>query len=522
MRVNKTSVLSVLFLCLFTLSCSAQNKESKDQTKEKSPAKYINRKPAAAGKFYTSDPSELKYTLKKIFEQAEKKKTNNAIAIISPHAGYAFSGEVAASSFNQIDRNKNYNNIFIITSSHYVSFDGASIYNLGNYETPLGEVKVNIPLAEKLINENSVFTYYPQAHKEEHSLENQLPLLQYILKTDYQIIPIVIGSQSISVSETIGKALKPYFNSDNLFIISTDFSHYPTYEDAKKIDKITADAICSNSPDHLINTLIKNEEKQIRSLATSLCGWTSVLTLLYMTKDDPDIEIIPIQYKNSGDVSIGDRDRVVGYYSIVVKKTAPENNNATGFELNNEEKKELLQIARETISAYLNKGTIPEVNVKELSNKLLEHCGAFVTLNKNHKLRGCIGRFTSDKPLYQVIQEMAIAAATQDRRFPNVTSQEINMLNIEISVLTPLKKIESIDEIEMGKHGIYIKKGYQSGTFLPQVAEETGWNKEEFIGHCSRDKAGLGWDGWREAELYTYEALVFSEDEMGVNIISKP
>ena len=106
---------------------------------------------------------------------------------------------------------------------------------------------------------------------------------------------------------------------------------------------------------------------------------------------------------------------------------------------------------------------------------------------------------------------MTIAASTQDNRFPRVEASEIGNISIEISVLSPLRKIHSIDEIVMGKHGIYIKKGYLSGTFLPQVANETGWTREDFLGHCSRDKAGLGWDGWKDADIYIYEAVVFSE-----------
>ncbi|MCD4680829.1 MAG: AmmeMemoRadiSam system protein B [Bacteroidales bacterium] len=513
MITNKAKLLSLLLIFLFAVNCSSQHQKKQDQKQDNTSRILINRKATAAGRFYTSNPVELRSTLKKLFADAIPKKTNNVVAIISPHAGYAFSGEVAASAYNQIDKEKNYENIFIIASSHCTSFYGASIYSLGNYETPLGDVSVNIPLAIKLKQENDVFTYNTEAHKNEHSLENQLPLLQYIMETKFHIIPIVIGSQSADVSEKIAEALKPYFNENNLFIISSDFSHYPKYEDANVVDKNTADAICRNSPDYLIETLRKNEEHNIRNLATSLCGWTSVLSLLYMTSDNPDVEIIPVQYKNSGDVAIGDKDKVVGYYSIVVTKKNKDEGLETGFFLNNNEKIKLLEIARETITTYLLDKKTPFVAENELSDNLLLHCGAFVTLNKDHRLRGCIGRFTADIALYKVIQEMSIAAATQDRRFPNVSTKEIEMLEIEISVLTPLKKIESIDEIEMGKHGIYIKKGYASGTFLPQVATETGWSKEEFLGHCARDKAGLGWDGWREADIYIYEAVVFSEHE---------
>ena len=142
---------------------------------------------------------------------------------------------------------------------------------------------------------------------------------------------------------------------------------------------------------------------------------------------------------------------------------------------------------------------------------LQKKAGAFVTLHTSGKLRGCIGRFDVDEPLYKIVQEMAIASATRDYRFAPVTAAELSEINIEISVLTPLRKIQSIDEIVLGKHGIYIKKGMQSGTFLPQVATDTKWSLEEFLGHCARDKAGIGWDGWKDAEIFIYEAIVFSE-----------
>jgi len=177
------------------------------------------------------------------------------------------------------------------------------------------------------------------------------------------------------------------------------------------------------------------------------------------------------------------------------------------------EKKELLAIARNTIETYLKTGKTSEVNPKDITPAMRENCGAFVTLHKDGALRGCIGRFSASEPLYKVVQQMAISAATEDNRFSVVTIDEMKDIDLEISVLTPMQKINSIDEIEMGRHGIYIKKGFYSGTFLPQVATETGWSKEEFLGYCSKNKAGLGWDGWKEADIYIYEALVFSEKD---------
>ncbi|MCX6137980.1 MAG: AmmeMemoRadiSam system protein A [Ignavibacteriales bacterium] len=183
------------------------------------------------------------------------------------------------------------------------------------------------------------------------------------------------------------------------------------------------------------------------------------------------------------------------------------------FSLAADEKSLLLGIARSTIESYVQKRTIPTLNQNSMSEALKTGCGAFVTLKKQGQLRGCIGRFDSSEPLYRVVQSMAVAAATQDYRFAPVQLAEMRTIEVEISVLTPLQRIQNLDELVLGRHGIYIKKKMNSGTFLPQVATETGWTKEEFVGHCAEEKMGIGYTGWKDAdaELFTYEALVFSE-----------
>jgi AmmeMemoRadiSam system protein B/AmmeMemoRadiSam system protein A len=444
------------------------------------------------------------------FSKAVPKKTENVLAIITPHAGYVYSGLVAASSFNQIDPEKDYEHIFIIGSSHRTHFDGASIYSKGNYITPLGTVEVDLELAQKLIDDYKVFTFNKEAHLQEHSLEVQVPFLQSKMKRAFKIVPVVMGTQSLGTIEKVAKALKPYFNERNLFVISSDFSHYPAYDDAVRIDEATATAIVTNSPDEFLKTIRNNERQNIHNLATSICGWTSVLTLLEMTRDMDDVEIIPLQYKNSGDASFGDKSQVVGYWSMAVQQ---KKNDDAIFNLSDEDKKHLLNIARETIESYILYNVVPEIDTSGFSPSIKTPAGAFVTLHKEGALRGCIGNFSPDKPLYYVVQDMAISAATKDYRFSRVKEGELNKIDIEISVLTPMKNIDSIDEIVLGKHGIYVKKGMNRGTFLPQVATSTGWDLEEFLGHCAQDKAGIGWNGWRDAEIFIYEALIFEEGE---------
>jgi len=472
------------------------------------------RKPAVAGSFYPSDIRQLKIQLETFFKETDDKTVDeNIAALIVPHAGYIFSGEVAASAYAQLAPEKAYARIFIIGTSHHMQLNGASIYNQGDYETPLGRVQVDIDLAQKLIRQNTVFSFETGAHSNEHSLEVQLPFLQYHLKKPFKIIPIIIGTQSVKNCEKIAAALRPYFSPENLFVISSDFSHYPSYTNAIANDKLTGEAIASNSPQKFLRTI--TESPNIPGLLTSCCGWSSILTLLNISSAIPGIAIKHIKYMNSGDSSYGDKKRVVGYhaFSFTLKNASSSSDSSNEFVLTQQDKKQLLKLARQAIESQLNNMPIPKIDEKNLSQAMKTHCGAFVTLNKRGRLRGCIGHIKSKKPLYKVVQEVALSSAFRDMRFEPITKSELENIEIEISVLTPLKRIYSAKDFKLGQQGIYMIKGNQSGTFLPQVAEKTNWSKEEFLGHCARDKAGIEWNGWKNAELYTYEALIFREKD---------
>jgi AmmeMemoRadiSam system protein A len=241
-----------------------------------------------------------------------------------------------------------------------------------------------------------------------------------------------------------------------------------------------------------------------------MCGWTAVLTLLYITENESDIQYQPLLYKNSGDTAIfGDKHRVVGYQSVaVLKKNAMDEKFLI---LTNNESQLLLQIAHNAITDMLDNkyNDLPDGNL--LSENLKQLCGVFVSVYVKNELRGCIGRLETTTQLYISVHDMAKAAAMHDTRFKPVSKEEIDSLSIEISVLTPLKKISSVNEIIPGRHGILIKKDNRSGTFLPQVAQRTGWTTEEMLQQCSERKAGLGPDGWKHAEIYIYEVLIISD-----------
>ena len=464
------------------------------------------RKPSVAGSFYPSTAKEINSMLDPWLEPSGNKAPQ---ALIVPHAGYVFSGEVAASAFNRIPKGHTYKRIFLIGPSHQVGFPGASVDTLYSYaETPLGQVPIDVSLGAELIKKGEgLFTSRRDAHDGEHCLEVQLPFIQKVFDEVPPIVPIIIGTQRLNLLLEIADILEPYFTEDNLFIISSDFSHYPSYEDAKASDLYMADAICSGGLEKLIKALQHIDKMYYKRQDTAACGAAAIAVLLSIMDNSglSHFRTEHIMYRNSGDSAYGDKERVVGYNSIVVTSDHL-------FNFSEEEKQAMIAAARSAIYSSLKMdydGDDRPVGILKEKGY-----GVFVTLYLNGRLRGCIGRFVSDDNLHSTIREMAQSAAFHDPRFSALSRSEAPKVEIEVSVLSPLKKIESIDEFKLGRDGIYMIKGSHHGTFLPQVAEETGWNTEEFLGHCARDKAGIGYNGWKDADLYTYQTEVVKETKL--------
>jgi AmmeMemoRadiSam system protein B/AmmeMemoRadiSam system protein A len=453
---------------------------------------------AVSGTFYPKEKQQLSSDVKKYLKSTKRLQKTNNKALIVPHAGYFYSANIAAHSY--INIHKQYKNIFLIGSSHYENFDGASVYTNGDYKTPLGNVVVNLELAKKLVNKHELFVFEEDAHEKEHALEVQLPFLQTIFRNDLSIVPIVFGTSNIKEIKEIADILKPYFEDEqNLFIISTDLSHFPSYELANKIDKKTISTIEKNSPQEFINLLISNnKDKKVETLA---CGWSSVLMLLYLTQDK-EYNYEFLEYANSGDVVGAKKNKVVGYTAMKIYEKEV-------FTLSEDEKSVLKSIAKQTLDEAVIKGVKHEVDASGFTQTLKADVGAFVTLYKNKQLRGCVGTFEPKQALYEVVRDMAISSAFHDTRFKPLTKDELEDIEIEVSVLTPRQKINSLDEIVIGKHGIYIQKGSHSGTYLPHVATQMGWNVEEFVKSCAFEKAGLSKDEYKDADIYIYESIVF-------------
>lgn len=471
-----------------------------------------------AGSWYPASKERLHEMLSRYLKQADTPKIEGKpIAIISPHAGYIYSGPVAAYGFRLL-KNRNIKTAIVIGFSHRRYFDGIAVFNGDGIETPFGLIKVNKNITGELMNESEKIYSFPDAFKNENSVEMQLPFLQLVLD-DFEIVLIAIGYQSYENSKLLGDALYNVLKNKRDFIIigSTDMSHYLTYESANELDRETINIISKFDPDILYSESLINNH-------TLMCGIGAVCTTLIAAKKLGADKIHILKYANSGDTS-GLVNNVVGYLSAaIIKSQTLKPDYATiskssmfkkkgGSMFSKEQKNKLLKLARSSIIYYLKNGTY--MAVKEEDRLLNKQMGAFVTLQKGGMLRGCIGNIVGRGPLYLTVRDMAVEAAIGDPRFPQVTLEEMKDITIEISVLSPLKKIDNPYDIVLGKHGVMVKNGFRSGVYLPQVATETGWSLEEFMSSLCAHKAGLNPDAWRtgECEIYTFTAEVFGEKE---------
>jgi len=496
-----TIIFAVLLILLMTLSFKFMNKQ-----KTITPTSI--RLPVVAGCFYPADKKILSKQIDEFLSQAKDVSIEGKPRIlIVPHAGYAFSGQIAASAFNLL-KGKNFKTVILIGPSHTDSFYGNSVDLHDIWQTPLGDVEVDVDLAKKLISENDSIFNRPQSHQKEHCIEVCLPFLQKTLK-NFKIVPIIIGQFSEQNREALAYALSKYMDDQTLIVVSSDLSHYPSYETANMVDHKIIDAILTGKSENFTNVIENLVSQSLPGLDTCACGEEAIHVALLLSNIMQINDIKFLDYANSGDVS-GNHSKVVGYVSIAFSDKI----SATGSGgLAKEEKQMLLRIARQSIEGYLKNGKIPEF--KNVLPSLKHPQGAFVTLTRDNQLRGCIGRIIEKKQsLYQVVSKMAVSAAVNDNRFLPVSLDEMKNINIEISVLSPVQKIKNpIQEIEIGKHGVIVQQGVNSGVFLPQVATENNWGLEEFMGQLCQQKAGLPRDAWKgdDIDIYVFTAEVFSE-----------
>ncbi|MGM0485097.1 MAG: AmmeMemoRadiSam system protein B [Candidatus Krumholzibacteriota bacterium] len=482
------------------------------------------RKPAFAGSFYPGDPVELRSAIEDYLERAEPEKIDGKVlAIVSPHAGYRYSGPTAGFGYKLIS-GKQYEKVVVIAPSHRESFSFCSIFDGDYYSTPLGKVEVDTDLADRIASGSDRVRISSSGHGSsvpqfsEHSLEVQIPFLQSVLE-DFKLVPIVMGGQDLeNIDELAGALAEALKGTRFLIVASTDLSHFHSAGEAERLDRVFINHLSEFDFDSLSNA--------IYSRKTEACGYGPVLAAMKASAKLGADSCIPLNYSHSGDVT-GDNDRVVGYLSaaFVDRNSADTGDDEERSEsarpekesgsLSDEDRKFLLRYARQVLDRKLNG---KDISLEIPSSPLFgEKRGGFVTLKKDGQLRGCIGYIMPLKPLIQTIADNAESAALRDPRFPPVTGSELSGLSIEISVLSPVRDIKDPEKVEVGKHGLIMSRGNRSGVLLPQVPVEWGWNREEFLGHTCR-KAGLPSDCWKmpDTRIQAFTADVFSEEDFGL------
>ncbi len=484
---------------------------------DSAPGQQRVRQAAVAGSFYPADPKVLSAMIDGMLAKVTGPQiTDPILAVVAPHAGYEYSGPVAAYTYAQLKGHK-YTRVVVIAPTHYVSFDFTSVYDGDAYATPLGNVPVDKAFAEKLAKMSSTMQLSDKGHQAtadapEHSVEVQLPWLQKVLG-NFELVPIVMGDTSYESSRALGVALAKLIKSegkegDTLVLASSDLSHYHIYDDAVTIDHKTLNAL--QAWDYFSMSRNFQWRGQGQPGIWEACGGAPIVAAMIYAERMGANQAKVLKYANSGDIT-GDRSRVVGYSADVFVKADSGKAVETPFSLSEPEKTGLLALARKSVE-YVVQQRFAYEPPASTSVTLNQERGAFTTLKKSGELRGCIGYTSAVKPLYITVRDTATLAATQDPRFPQVTASELPSLEYEISVLSPLRRVVDVQQIKVGQHGLLMKNGDSEGLLLPQVPVEQGWDRNTFLEQTCA-KAGMRSGCWmdEDTDIFSFTAVVFGE-----------
>lgn len=471
---------------------------------------------ALAGSWYPNDAEALSKQFKELFEKTQASPEDDLIALILPHAGYSYSGKTACAGLRTIA--KRYERIIIMGPSHSVPMEEIlSIPLVTHYKTPLGQIPLDVEFIEKLL-QHPAFQNVPRAHEREHSVQIEVPLLQF-RDSSFKLVPIVAGSCSEETIKRAALILKSMVDEKTLVVASSDFVHYgASYgyvpftenipEQIKKLDTGAFKFIEALDAPGFLDYRQKT--------GATICGCIPIAILLSMLDESTKAELI--EYATSGQLE-GDYSRSVSYLSIAFSGTwqkAPSiEPPVPDARLTENDRENLIDLARKTIGYALEHRKAPAIHELgfAISDTLSQPRAAFVTLKKGGKLRGCIGEIFPSQPLYKSVFSNALNAAFGDRRFPPLQKDEFEDITIEISALTRPRPVPSWDRIQIGIDGMVLNKAGRSAVFLPQVAPEQGWDLNETLTQLSM-KAGLTSDDWKEgASFFVFQADVFGEGE---------
>lgn len=462
-----------------------------------------------AGGWYPGDSAELAKLVDKLMAEAKPPEIDGKpIAVISPHAGYRFSAPTAAAAYACL-RGHTYNRVIVIAFSHRYAgaYHGIEVpKDMTAYSTPLGDVPIDRKICDSLLSKD-VFLSRPGLDRNEHSLELQLPYLQKAVG-DFKLVPLMVGQMTPKEYAAAAEAILPYVDDNTLLVASSDFTHYGIrfdYTPFKAEVRENLHKLADDAAAPILECDFDGFRKHLNKTGDTICGRNTISLLLrILAMRDNSSHAVRTGFDTSGDQT-GEWSNSVTYQSFVFTERPGT--------LGAAERQRLLKLARETVSAKLKGEKLPKVDAESLPPMLKNDGACFVTLENHGRLRGCIGHMVATEPLYQNVKHNAVAA-TKDYRFVYnpVTAAELGDLHIEISYLTPMKKVEDIDGIIIGRDGLLIQLGGQRGVLLPQVAGRYGWTRDEFLAQVCR-KAGLPLDAWKQpgAEIYYFQAEVFGE-----------
>jgi len=446
------------------------------------------RTPAVAGTFYPQKRDELMLLVYSYLNKHKEKLGEKPKALVVPHAGYVFSGTTAAAAYKQLLPFKTeYRRIVIIGAAHRTAITGVVVPNAEYFSTPLGSTRLATGFINRVVA-SGIARYDDNAHKYEHSLEVQLPFIQTIFE-DVEIVPALMGDLSLEQSVQFLHAV--WGEPDTLIIISSDLSHYHNAATAQFIDGNTERKVALGDP---------------AVGAEQACAAMPLNALLYLAQVK-DLRSTIVHYGHSGQHS-GDNDRVVGYL-------------AAAFSANSDPEYQLgavlLRVARAAIGSRWRE--VPALLFPDRP-RLGEPGATFVTLTKNDNLRGCIGSLQAHRPLFEDVQKNAVSAAFNDPRFPPLTQNELEQINIEVSLLSASEPLQFSSETELLQQlrpnvdGVIFRYRNCASTFLPQVWEQLP-TAELFIQHL-KQKAGLAANFWApEVEVDRYTVQKWKESDYG-------
>ncbi len=400
------------------------------------------RNPVVAGQFYPESTSKLKAMIEQLVD--EKVVKEEVIGLVSPHAGYVYSGPVAGAVISRI---KLKDTFIIIGPNHTGNGKPLSIMTEGTWKTPIGEVEVDSELGKQILATSSHLEEDYGAHQYEHSIEVQLPFLQYF-KRDIKFVPIILAYGTGAVYKEIGREIAQAIkglDKEVIIMASSDMTHYEPQESAQRKDTQAIEAILDLNEDELL--------RRVDELNISMCGYAPVVSLISAAKELGAKGAELVRYQTSGDTT-GDYTSVVGYAGIIISRI---------------EMHPLVRLAKKAVETYIKEGKTPQPPT-ELAPEMREKAGVFVSIYKLGELRGCIGTFEpTKKNVAKEIIANAISSATRDPRFPPVSPSEIKDLSYSVDVLTEPEPVPDKEHLDPKKYGVIVECGFRKGLLLPDL-----------------------------------------------------